>query len=429
MQVNRAAVRAGAAGLLLVPLLASCSGEKSAPPEAGLAITPANAGAVQPDAPVTVQATRGKLQNVTVTDAAGQAVPGVLAADGASWKSKYPLDPGARYAVAATALGADGQVQTAESAFTTNKPSQTAAGVIEFPEAGETVGVGMPIKINFDREVTDKAAVERALEVRASQPVQGAWRWFDDKSVIFRTKDYWPAHTKIRLIGHLAGVQLAKGVYGAQNVDRSFRVGERIETVGSAKTHKVEVKVAGKKARTMPASMGMGGAYKYLTTSGNHLTMEKEYMTVMTSPDAGPGDPGYYQQNVYWTVRISNSGEYLHSAPWSMGSQGYANVSHGCINLSPENAKWFHKISHRGDPVKIIGTERPLEPDNGWGYWQLDWKGWLKTSKAQAITTASMDGSEHAKAEADAAVQGKTPNKAPGVPAAPAVKDGGTGES
>ncbi|MDX6743206.1 L,D-transpeptidase [Actinocorallia sp. A-T 12471] len=422
MQVNRAATRAGAAGLLLVPLLASCSSEKPAKPEAAVAISPVNAGTVQPDTPVTVQASKGTLQNVTVTDAKGQTVPGVLAADRTSWQSRYPLDPSARYSVLATALGADGQVQTAESAFSTAKPSETATGEISFPEANETVGVGMPIKINFGREVVNKEAVEKALEVRASQPVEGAWRWFDDQSVIFRTKDYWPAHTKVRLIGHLAGVQLAKGVYGEKNLDRSFRVGERIETVGNAKTHKVEVKIAGKKARTMPASMGMGGQYKYLTTSGNHLTMEKEYMTVMTSPDAGPGQPGYYQQNVYWTVRISNSGEYLHSAPWSVGSQGYANVSHGCINLSPDNAKWFHKISHRGDPVKIVGTARPLEPENGWGYWQLDWKNWLKTSKAQGFTTAAMDGAEHAPAKAEAASKtpASKPDKAPAVPAAPA---------
>ncbi|MCD0450996.1 Ig-like domain-containing protein [Actinocorallia sp. API 0066] len=417
MQVNRAARRVGAAGLLLAPLLASCSSEKSAPPEAAVVISPANAGTVQPDTPVTVTASRGSLQAVTVRDAQGNVVVGDLAADRSSWRSRYPLQPGGQYAVTAAVFGADSQVQTAESAFRTDKPQTTAATKILFPDAKETVGVGMPIKIDFDREVTNKEAVERALEVRSSKPVEGAWRWFDDKSVIFRTKENWPAHTQVRLIGHLAGVQLAKGVYGEQNLDRAFRIGERIESVGNARTHKVEVRIAGKKARTMPASMGKGGVRKYITTNGNHLTMEKEYMTVMTSPDAGPGDAGYYRMNVYWTVRISNSGEYLHSAPWSVGSQGAANVSHGCINLSPENAKWFHKISHRGDPVKIVGTDRELEPENGWGYWQLNWKDWLKNSRAKAVTTAGLDGTAHAAAQAEAAasVQG-------GAPATPAAE-------
>ena len=91
----------------------------------------------------------------------------------------------------------------------------------------------------------------------------------------------------------------------------------------------------------MPMSAGQGGDWKYYTTSGIHLAMSREPVTVMTSPGIGPGSAGYYQLTVYNTVRISNSGEYVHSAPWSVGSQGYANVSHGCVNVSPENAAWF----------------------------------------------------------------------------------------
>jgi len=253
----------------------------------------------------------------------------------------------------------------------------------------------MAVKVGFDRDVADanKAGVERALEVRSSKPVEGAWRWFDDRNVIFRTKEYWPAHTKVRVVGHLTGVPIAGGRYGAKDVDLEFSVGDRIESVGDARKHRVVVKRNGRTVRTMPASMGMGGARKYTTTNGIHLTMEKEYMTVMTSPGIGPGQAGYYRQNVNWTVRISNSGEYLHSAPWSVGSQGRANVSHGCVNLSPANGKWFHNISHRGDPVVITGTNRELEPENGWGYWQLNWQEWLKGSRAQGLTTGTLTGS------------------------------------
>ncbi|GAA0953849.1 L,D-transpeptidase [Actinocorallia libanotica] len=392
MPVYRAVSRAGAAGLLLAPLLASCSQEKPLPPRAGVVISPVNT-AVKPDTPIVVRADKGTLQNVSVQDGQGAAVEGVLAADASTWTSRFPLAPGGRYHVKAAALGTDGQMQTRSGSFTTTRPRQTVEGEVLFPEARETVGVGMAVKIGFDREVTDKAAVERALEVRSSKPVEGAWRWFDDSSVIFRPKEYWPAYTKVRVLGHLSGVPIAGGHYGAKDIDLEFNVGERIEAFGDARKHKVVVKRNGKTVRSMPASMGKGGVRKYTTTSGVHLTMEKEYMTVMTSPGIGPGQAGYYQQNVNWTVRISSSGEYLHSAPWSVGSQGNANVSHGCINLSPADAKWYHNISHRGDPMTVTGTDRELEPENGWGYWQLDWKQWLEGSKAQGFTTGTLAGS------------------------------------
>ncbi|WP_198653183.1 L,D-transpeptidase [Actinocorallia populi] len=392
MPVYRAVTRAGAAGLLLAPLLVGCSQEEQLPPRAGVVISPVNT-AVKPDTPIVVRAREGTLQNVSVQDAQGAAVEGVLADDASTWTSRYPLAPGGRYRVKAAVLGTDGQMQTGDGSFTTTRPRQTVEGTVLFPEPRETVGVGMAIKIGFDREVTDKEAVERALEVRSSKPVEGAWRWFDDRNVIFRPKEYWPAYTKVRVLGHLTGVPIAGGHYGAKNVDLEFNVGERIESFGDARKYRVVVKRNGKTVRTMPASMGKGGVRKYTTTSGVHLTMEKEYMTVMTSPGIGPGQPGYYRQNVNWTVRISSSGEYLHSAPWSVGSQGRANVSHGCINLSPADGKWFHNISHRGDPMTVTGTDRELEPENGWGYWQLNWKQWLEGSKAQGFTTGTLAGS------------------------------------
>jgi len=381
---------AGAAGLLAVPLLAGCSQEKALPPQAGVLISPAGTE-VKPDTPVVVRARKGTLQDVSVVDAAGTPVAGVLAADAVTWTSRHPLAPGGRYRVRAVVLGDDGQIQTDTGEFTTGRPRQAVTGQVLFPSPGETVGVGMPVKISFDHEVTDKAAVERALEVRSSKPVEGAWRWFDDRNVVFRTKEYWPAYTKVRVIGHLQGVPISGKRYGTKDIDLRFSVGERIESFGDARRFQVAVKRNGKLVRTMPASMGKGGVRKYTTTSGVHLTMEKEYMTVMTSPGIAPGQPGYYRQNVNWTVRISSSGEYLHSAPWSVGSQGRANVSHGCINLSPANAKWFHNISHRGDPVTITGTNRQLEPENGWGYWQLGWKDWLEGSRTKAFTTGAME--------------------------------------
>jgi lipoprotein-anchoring transpeptidase ErfK/SrfK len=132
----------------------------------------------------------------------------------------------------------------------------------------------------------------------------------------------------------------------------------------------------------MPISMGKGTRLAYTTTSGVHLTMEKNHHVVMDSASVGcpPGCPDHYRHDVYYAVRISDSGEYEHSAPWSVPDQGSHNVSHGCINLGPRDARWFYRHTQPGDIVEVTGTRRRLRPDNGWGYWQLGWAQWLAGS-------------------------------------------------
>jgi lipoprotein-anchoring transpeptidase ErfK/SrfK len=374
-----------------------------------LALTPTDGtGALRPDSAIGIAAQHGTIENVTVTTK-GNEVEGELSADRSHWKSRWTLDPGAKYKVTVTAIGKDGKTQTVSSHFSTAKvkPSQALETNIEAPEAKETVGVGMPIILNFERDIDDKAAVERALEVRASKPVEGAWHWFSDQRVVFRPMRYWPRHTDVSLRAHLSGVRAAKSLYGTDNELLNFRIGDEHITKASAKTHEMFVKKNGKLVRKIPVSMGMGGAEKYTTTNGNHLTMEKDNPVIMDSSTVGcgPGCPGYYRQTVYSAVRISDSGEYVHSAPWSVGSQGNSNVSHGCVNASPSNASWFYNFAYRGDPVKITGTSRILEPENGWGFWQMNWKDWLKGSALKQTMVAGP--------------QGMTP--APAAPATPAA--------
>jgi len=132
--------------------------------------------------------------------------------------------------------------------------------------------------------------------------------------------------------------------------------------------------------RVMKISAGKATTREYTTTSGIHLTMERGNPVTMISPNRKPGDPDYYKMEVNHAVRISNSGEYVHAAPWSVWAQGRANVSHGCINAHPDDAKWFYDNFHRGDVVKIVGTDRQLEWNNGWGFWQLSFNEWRKGS-------------------------------------------------
>lgn len=438
-----------ALAMTLVLAGAACSigddQKRKAPPIAKLTITPGNGTArISPDGAIMVRVANGTLQDVSVVTK-GNKVQGVQSGDGTLWRSKWTLDPGTKYHVFATALGTDGKTQSAMSSFTTQKAENPIATTIEAPADHETVGVGMPIVLHFDRDVSEKHAVERALEVRSSRPVAGAWHWFGDKDLVFRTKGHWPRHSKVELVAHMSGVRAAKNVFGTKNRTLTFKIGDEHSSVASEDDHQMVVKKNGVPVRTIPISMGRGGVRKYTTTNGNHLTMDKAQAVLMDSSTlgCGPGCPDYYSQMVYWAVRISNSGEYAHSAPWSVGSQGNSNVSHGCVNMSPSNAIWFFNFSYRGDPFKITGSSRELEPDNGWGYWQLAWPDWVKGSALKRPVTTDPIAAPPAPAPTPSARPGPsrgsgtaspptsvTPGRTPsstGTPGAPAGRTPGTG--
>ncbi|MFC7382893.1 L,D-transpeptidase [Sphaerisporangium rhizosphaerae] len=350
-----------------------------------MSVSPGNGAAlVAPELPVMVGAVNGALRSVTVRGKAGNTlVAGVLSADHTQWRSKRGTAPGETYQVTVVAVGPSGATKQVTSEFSTQKATQTFAVDKILPNkdiTGLTVGVGMPIMLTFTHGITDRVSVERNLMVQSSKPVEGAWHWFDDKSVSFRPKKWWPAHTKVKLVAQLAGVRGAPGMYGAQDYVREFEVGRAQISHADTVSHQMTVKRDGEVIRTVPLSAGDGGQWNHYTTNGVHLAMSREDVTTMTSPDAGPGSAGYYSLTVYDTVRISDTGEYVHGAPWSVGSQGNSNVSHGCINVSPSNAKWFKEVTLIGDPIIVSGTPRQLDPGNGWGHWQESWPQWLRWS-------------------------------------------------
>jgi lipoprotein-anchoring transpeptidase ErfK/SrfK len=364
-----------------------------------ITITPHDGAAqARPDLGVLVAVADGTLHEVVVRPkgATGDSIPGGLSSDRTSWRTRWTLAPGSSYAVRATATSANGKAVTASSTFTTMTAPQTIAVSDVTPNAGETVGVGMPIVVSFDRAVRTKDQVERALEVRATKPAQGAWRWLSDQQVAFRTRRYWRPHQQVTLIAHLAGVRAAKNVYGTRDATVRFRVGDANFSRVDTRTHRMIVTRNGKRVRDVGISAGRGGKRIYTTTNGIHAVMGKASPVVMTSAWMGvtdPADPRYYKTTVYDAVQISNSGEYVHSAPWSLWAQGNTNVSHGCVNASPAFAAWFYRISQRGDIVTVTGTDRQLEWDNGYGYWQLPFKQWLQGSAlGRPVTTAQAAG-------------------------------------
>jgi lipoprotein-anchoring transpeptidase ErfK/SrfK len=418
-----AAAAAGIAGALL---LAACSGgaaghpRAAAPPAAKIVITSGDvtfmsaaqppghrsgAAAVtgpavvrtgtldtRPDLGVAVAAQHGRLASVVLRDAAGAVVPGSYAAGSQGWRTGWALAPGRSYQVTATAVNRLGRRTVVSAAFRTFRPARgfTAATTLT---PGETVGVGMPIMVTFSRPITDRAAVERSLAISSSQPVTGAWYWMDSKDVWFRPQHYWPAHTQVRFTAHLAGVQGAPGVYGRGDLTADFRIGDALVARANTATHHMKVWWNGRLIGNWPISTGRPGMD---TADGNYLSFAKASPVDMNSATIGipPGSPGYYNELVYDAVQFTMSGTYIHSAPWSVGEQGYVNVSHGCVNVAPANAIWYYNHSLLGDPISVVGSPRPGVWGNGWTIYFLSWRQLLAGSATRQAVQAGPQGSQ-----------------------------------
>jgi lipoprotein-anchoring transpeptidase ErfK/SrfK len=359
---------------------ASASASAAAARQVGLTISPASGRSVNPSKGISVTAAHGKIINVSVTNAGDKAV-GKLNAARTSWHSTWALNVSTRYTVTATAQAAGGQPVTQTSSFTTLTPHSTFQTMI-FEGQGATYGVGMPIMLTFSQPIADKAAVERALQIRTSKPVVGAWHWDNSTTVDFRPRNYWPTGTRVSFTGHLNGVEGAPGMFGYHTLTQSFNIGGSLIVVASTTTHHMQLFRNGKLFARWPISTGRPGDN---TPNGTYLTIDKGNPVLMK----GPG----YAINVPWSVRITWTGDYLHDAFWSVGEQGFTNVSHGCVNMPPAAAEKYYKMEVPGDPVTITGSPRAGTWDNGWTEWFMSWPQYVAGSALHQAVEAGPQGS------------------------------------
>jgi lipoprotein-anchoring transpeptidase ErfK/SrfK len=338
--------------------------------------------------PIVVVAEDGSLADVTVKGPKGL-LKGSYNDERNTWTSKaQELDFGAKYAVEATATNDQGVPTTIDQTIKTVNP-QTLVQISSVSVADDvTVGVGMPVRVTFDAPVKNKRAVEEQLQVKTSKPVRGAWSWESDTVVVFRPKKYWPANTTIEVVMPLKGIKTGPGAYGADNQDVTYKTGDSMVSIYDASKHVLKVKKNGKVVKTFPATSGKPG---FETRSGVKVISEKLDFVVMDAATGGTSenDPEYYRLDVNWAMRITNSGEFVHAAPWSVGSQGYSNVSHGCVGLSTDNAYWLFQNSRVGDIVDVRNTGRVQDLGNGITEWNVSWKDWLKKSKTGPVVTES----------------------------------------
>jgi lipoprotein-anchoring transpeptidase ErfK/SrfK len=355
-----------------------------------LRISPApGAKDVSPGNGITVSAVNGgKITHVTVKSSGDDPVSGALSAGRTRWHSAYALPTGSSYLVTATGTDSGGHPVTVTSRFSAPTPSNTfAAGIYEGD--GATYGVGMPIMLTFSKPITNKAAVERSLQITTSKPVVGAWHWDGSEQLDFRPRDYWPADTTVTFDGHLNGVEGAKGVYGVHDLTQSFNIGQSVIAVASTGTHRTQIYVGGKLKYNWPISTGRTITP---TPDGTYLTVQKNNPVRMIG-GGKKGSPGYYNELVNWAVRFTFSGDYYHSAPWSVVDQGTTNVSHGCVNLPPEDAETYYQMAIPGDPITIESSPKSGDWDDGWTEWFLSWSQYLAGSATHLAVEAGPGGS------------------------------------
>jgi lipoprotein-anchoring transpeptidase ErfK/SrfK len=348
-------------------------------PPATVAYAPANAaGGVDPRASATVSVQDGTLETVTLTGPEGQPVPGELNADHTAWRSTADLDYASTYTWSGSARGRDGTAVPVQGSFTTVAPEKIVRGVLNIGD-GRTVGIAAPIRIQFNAHVEDRAAVERALSVTTSVPVEGSWGWLPDEGggsrVDWRPREYWPPGTTVTVRADLFGVPYGGGAYGARDVSTTFQIGRAQIVKADADSHRVIVIRDGKQVANYPASYGLDSDPDRNTRSGIHVVTEKFTDKRMVSERYG------YDLIEKWAVRISNNGEFIHANPASASAQGSSNVSHGCINLSTADAKAYYDTAIYGDPVEVTGTGVQLSARDGdiWD-WTLSWDEWKKLS-------------------------------------------------
>ena len=362
-------------------------GEPEAEPEPQAVIT-ANLpekGTVPVSKLVRVRVADGTLDRVVVRQRGVKGkkglVRGFMSESERSWRASDRLEPGARYVLRAKATDDQGLATRSKQRFSSDDlalSEQTYASIA--PVDGSTVGVGMPVIVKFDVPVQRKRAFEKRMTVENSSKQKGAWRWLSDYEAHWRPKHYWKAGTKVDVSIDVNSVPAGNGVFGQMDRQASFTIGDRRIIKVNLDTKQVTHVVNGNVAATMPFSGGKPG---FETRSGTKVIIEKFREKRMDAATTGidENDPEYYNiEDVEYAMRLTYSGEFIHAAPWSVGSQGSANVSHGCTGLSTSNAGYLYNNTIIGDVVETTGSSRSMTLTNGYGDWNVSFNEWKQGS-------------------------------------------------
>jgi lipoprotein-anchoring transpeptidase ErfK/SrfK len=374
------------------------------------------ASGVALNTPVSITSGFGSISAVVVHDKAGNLLPGTLNADHTQWLAAGTLAATSHYFVTATVKSTGGVSAEVNTDFTTLTPTSTVTATA-YPSTGSVVGVGQPIVIEFDQGITSAAEQQTVLSrftVTESKPVPGGWHWFSTTELHFRPETFWPAGERVTITGSLGGWSAGSGVWGSGQISESFAVGDARVSYADLASDEMTVTLNGRTIASYPIS---GGRPEYPTMDGIHVVLDKEPVVHMVSSTVGipVNSPNGYDEYVYNDVHISDSGEYVHAAPWSVYAQGVENVSHGCINLGPSNSLDFYNFSETGDVVEVTGSPRPPDlGDHGTMDWNTPWSQWtpgrVVSAATPATTTTTTTVTPAVAASATSSAQGAPPS-------------------
>jgi lipoprotein-anchoring transpeptidase ErfK/SrfK len=378
--VFKAALAAGAAALAAAcstggPVGTPPPAQTPVPPQAKITAVPAVGAKDAPvRTPVVVKVSGGKLTGVTLAASGGKAVKGETSADGLTWTSSEVLAYGKTYTYAAKAVGADGKPVELGGAFATFEPAKQVRATLN-PADNAEVGVAMPISVKFASAVKDRAAAQKALTVKASKDVEGAWAWLSDSQVDWRPKEYWPEHVDVDVSAELYGVDLGGGSFGKADVTTKFTIGRNQVVKVHTPDHVMAVYRGGAVRKTYPCSNGLDSVTDRNTPNGTYIVMTREATARFDNARYG-----YTNVNKKWACRISNHGEYIHENQDNAAAIGKTNNSHGCVNLLEADAKDFYDSALIGDPVEVTGSDLAAPVTSDVRDWLFDWKTWQAKS-------------------------------------------------
>jgi lipoprotein-anchoring transpeptidase ErfK/SrfK len=398
----------GSAGaVLLATTLAACAGtpndpagSTSQPPNAAASTQPVptptpdpvalkanvknGATGVKVNTVVTVTASSGTLTKVKLsysnTDRQGRrqqgTVAGKISKDHTTWTAGDRLEPATAYKLVSTGKNTVNQSNSTTTTFRTHNLSLAQQTYPQlYPLKGSHVGIGMPVVLTFDVPVKSKAAFEKNLHVTSTPAQAGTWHWYSSKEVRYRPKKFWKPGTKVTVTAKINGLYAGNGIYGQNSTKTNFTVGRSQITKINLSSDVAKVYRNGKLARTIYVSGGKPG---WQTRSGTKLIMDKLYVTKMTNAMIGARE--HYSLRVKYAMRITQSGEFLHAAPWNAAYFGRRNASHGCVGMSTSNAAWLFNRTLIGDPVITTGSSRGVEYGNGYSDWNMSYAKYKKGS-------------------------------------------------
>ena len=351
--------------------------EKSAP-AAKVTFAPADgAKDVAPTEQVKIPVDGGEITEATVANPEGKAVTGQIAADKKSWVSGEVLGYAKTYTYTVKAKNSAGKETTKTGTFATLAPASTPRATIN-PSDNATVGVAMPVSIKFPEggpAKENRAAVEKALTVQATQNVEGSWAWISKSQVDWRPKEYWPANTTVTVTAKLYGLDYGGGAFGKSDLTTTFTIGRNQVVKVHTPDHVMNVFRDGAQVASYPSSNGLDNDPDRTTPNGTVVVMEKDPVGDFSNPKYG-----YTNVMKKWAVRISNHGEFIHENNDNAANIGKRNTSHGCINLMEADAKAYFDSALIGDPVEITGSVANYPTTSDVFDWLLSWDQWKSMS-------------------------------------------------